>query len=276
MSLKNNFIIFIVFLGLFSLNKSEEVDCSEYEIKIKDLNSRIQTLEEKIKELELENEELKEWKRKKEEEERQKEEEEEEEEKDENEDLIYENLDSKLIENKEEFNLLYKRLKKNFKEITDFKLLYRGSVDGKSSTSFHEKCDGIGNTISIIRSNSGYKFGGYAVNKWTKNAFTWVYDDLEAFVFSLNLMAVYDSTSTHNEKYHLGTYSGPQFWAFTCADYTGYTADDIKPFGNDMQSIYHDGNGHYTGFPTNYGVNGGKGDFYVDEIEVFEIVYKNE
>ena len=276
MCLNNHLIILIVFLSLFTLHNSQEADCSEYQIKIDELNSKIEALQLKMKSLILENEELKEWKRKKEEEEKKKEEEEEEEEeKDENEDLIYEKLNSRTIENKEEFSLLYKRLKKNFKEITDFKLLYRGSADGKSSTAFHEKCDGIGNTISIIRSNAGYKFGGYAVNKWTKNAFTWVYDDLESFVFSLNLMTIYDSTSTHNEKYHLGTYSGPQFWAFTVADDTGYSLADLKPFGDCLQSIYHDGNGHFSGFPAKYEINGGKSYYYVDEIEVFQIVYKN-
>ena len=277
MCLNNHLIILIAFLSLFTLHNSQEADCSEYQIKIDELNSKIEILKLKMKKLILENEELKEWKRKKEEEEKKKEEEEEEEEeeKDENEDLIYEKLNSRTIENKQEFSLLYKRLKKNFKEITDFKLLYRGSADGKSSTAFHEKCDGIGNTISIIRSNAGYKFGGYAVNKWTKNAFTWVYDDLKSFVFSLNLMTIYDSTSTHNEKYHLGTYSGPQFWAFTVADDTGYSLADLKPFGDCLQSIYHDGNGHFSGFPTKYEINGGKSYYYVDEIEVFQIVYKN-
>ena len=88
-------------------------------------------------------------------------------------------------------------------------------------------------------------------------------------------MTIYDSTSTHNEKYHLGTYSGPQFWAFTVADDTGYSLADLKPFGDCLQSIYHDGNGHFSGFPTKYEINGGKNYYYVDEIEVFQIVYKN-
>ena len=275
MSLRKNLIIFIVLLSLLSMAKTQESDCSELEAQIKDLLEKNKILEDKVKQLEKENEELKEWKRKKEEEEGKKEEEEEEEEKDENEDLVYSKLDSKTIEKKEEFSLLYKRLKKDFKEIVDFKLLYRGSVDGKSSSAFHEKCDGKGNTISIIRSNQHYIFGGYAVNKWTKNAFTWVNDDFKSFVFSLNLMKIYNSTPTYNQKYHLGQFSGPQFWAFTVSDDVGYSKDDIKPFGSTVQSIYHDGNSHFAGFPSKYEINGGKNYFYVDEIEVFEIVYKN-
>ena len=265
-------IFSIIVFSFFAIYKTEE-DCSQFEIIIKDLSAQLDALEEKIEILEKENEELREWKRKKEEEE--KEEEEEEEEIDENEGIIFRKLDTKIIMKQEEFSLLYKRLKKNNKKIVNFKLLYRGSEDGKSSAAFHEKCDGISNTISIIRSNTGYKFGGYAVNKWTENAFAWVYDDLESFVFSLNLMKIYDSTSTHNEKYHLGKYNGPQFWAFTVADYTGYTIDDHKPFGDNGQSIYHDGYLHFSGFPSKYEINGGKHYYYVNEIEVYQIIYEN-
>ena len=99
--------------------------------------------------------------------------------------LYFNKLDSKLIQKREEFNLLYPKLKKILRKITDFKLIYRGSVDGKSSSSFHQKCDGIGNTISIIKSNTNYIFGGYSTNKWTENAFSWICDDLILLFFLL-------------------------------------------------------------------------------------------
>ena len=271
MSLKNLlFLNIFIFLELFFIIKGEiinkEIDCSELEKINKELLLKIEELEKKNEELE---EELKKYRRKEEEEE----EKEEEGKIDENEIEIYNNLDSLLIENFEEFNLLYKRLKKDG-HIIDFKLLYRKSVDGKWAKDFHRKCDNISHTISIVKSNSGYKFGGYANYKWTENAFSWVYDDLDSFVFSLNLMQIYNSTTTHNEKYHLGTYSGPQFWAFTIGDDTGYTVSDHKPFGDVTQGIYHDGNGHFSGFPAKYEINGGNGYFYVSELEVFQIVYE--
>ena len=250
---------------------SNDADCSELEKINKELLLKIEELEKRNKELEEEIEELK---RREEEKEEEKEKEKEEEKEDEKEIEIYNNLDSKNIENFEEFNLLYKRLKKNG-EIIDFKLLYRKSRDGIYAKDFHNKCDGISKTISIVKSNTGYKFGGYSSNKWSENFFTWVYDDYNSFVFSLNLMKIYDSTQAPNEKYHLGKYSGPQFWAFTLADDTGYTESDLKPFGETLQSIYHDGYRHFSGFPSNYEINGGKSYFYVSELEVFQIVYKD-
>ena len=266
MSLNNLlFLNFFILLELFFIVKGEivinEADCSELEKINKELLLKIGELEKRNEELE---EELKKYKRK---------EEEEEEKVDENEIGIYNNLDSLIIENFEEFNLLYERLKKNG-HIIDFKLLYRKSIDGKWAKDFHKKCDNKSHTISIVKSNTGYKFGGFANNKWTENAFSWVYDDLNSFVFSLNLMKIYNSTTTRNEKYHLGTYSGPQFWAFTLADDSGYTEADHKPFGDVTQIIYHDGNGHFEGFPSKYEINGGSSYFYVSELEVFQIVYE--
>ena len=268
MSLKNLFFLHILLLfELFFIAKGEIIS---YENECAELNKINKELLLKISELEKRNQELEEelTKCKKEEEK-----EEEEEKEDENEVRIFKNLDSVLIENFEEFYLLYKRLKQNGK-INDFKLLYRKSIDGKSAKDFHKKCDGIGKTVSIIKANTGYKFGGYSTSKWTENAFTWVYDDFDSFVFSFDLKAIYDATSTPNEKYHLGEYSGPQFWAFTLSDDTGEDPSDYTPYGDTLQIIYHDGNKHFSGFPSKYGINGGETYFYVSEMEVFQIVYE--
>ena len=45
-------------------------------------------------------------------------------------------------------------------------LLYRGTRDGKSATSFHDKCDNQGNTIGIIHTKDGSRFGGYTDLQW--------------------------------------------------------------------------------------------------------------
>ena len=272
--LLNSLIFFQSFMNVKSQVISKENDCSELEKQNKELLLKIENLEKQIKELELENEELKEWKRKEEEKKKEEEEEKEEEDKPTERELeLYQNLNSKIIENLDEFNLLYKRLRKN-SELLDFKLLYRKTVDGTSASDFHKKCDGIGKTITIIKSNSGYKFGGYAENKWISEAFTWVYNDFNSFVFSINLMKIYNSTTTPNEKYHLGEYSAPQFWAFTLADDTGDDPSEFRPFGETIQYIYHDGNGHFSGLPSNYEINGGNKYYYPQEVEVFQVIYE--
>ena len=278
MSINNKLLLLLlnsfIFLELLLIVKAQAVsnkkDCSDLEKQIRELTYKIEDLERLNKQLELENEELREWK-KQEEEKKEKEDDE----PTKKEIKIYQNLDSKIIENLDEFHLLYKRLKKN-NEVLDFKLLYRKSDDGTSASDFHKKCDGISKTISIIKSNTGYKFGGYSESKWTSNAFTWVYNDFNSFVFSLDLMAIYNSTTTPNEKYHLGTYSAPQFWAFTLSDDTDDDPSYFKPYGESLQIIYHDVNGHFAGFPSHYEINGGNSYFYPQEVEVFQIIYNEE
>ncbi len=67
-------------------------------------------------------------------------------------------------------------------------LLYRATRDGFTSQAFHSKCDGKGNTISIIKNNLNYVFGGYASSAWNSSG-TWI-NDPNAFLFSLRRAGV--------------------------------------------------------------------------------------
>ena len=44
---------------------------------------------------------------------------------------------------------------------TDANLLYQATRDGFSAKAFHQKCDGYQNTLTIIKTNGNYVFGGY-------------------------------------------------------------------------------------------------------------------
>ena len=50
-----------------------------------------------------------------------------------------------------------------------FELLFRASRDGDKTDTFHNKCDGKGNTITFIKVANGYRFGGYTTIPWNKN-----------------------------------------------------------------------------------------------------------
>ena len=79
------------------------------------------------------------------------------------------------------------------KDLIGFNLIYRKIVDGNSAFDFHRKCNDI-SYASIIKSNTGYKFGGYIDGKWPNKYFAWVYHNIKFFFFSLDLMEVFDST----------------------------------------------------------------------------------
>jgi hypothetical protein len=67
-------------------------------------------------------------------------------------------------------------------------LLYRATRDGFTSEAFHSKCDGKRNTITIIKNNLNYVFGGYASSAWNSSN-TWI-NDPNAFLFSLRRAGV--------------------------------------------------------------------------------------
>jgi hypothetical protein len=50
---------------------------------------------------------------------------------------------------------------------SSWKLLYRGSRDGFAASDFHNRCDNQGATITVVKSASGFVFGGVTGVAWT-------------------------------------------------------------------------------------------------------------
>lgn len=116
--------------------------------------------------------------------------------------------DSKILTNQDQVTLIRKWLKR---ENMGLKLLYRATRDGFNGNSFHSKCDGKGETITLIKTeNTGKIFGGYLDKNWeTKEA--WI-NSSKAFVFSINNKEMYPLKSGH-EMYaaYAGASYGPSF-----------------------------------------------------------------
>ena len=49
--------------------------------------------------------------------------------------------------------------------VKELKMLFSGRRDGMESTTFHSKCDGHGDTLTVMKGN-GHIFGGYAKPQW--------------------------------------------------------------------------------------------------------------
>ena len=82
-----------------------------------------------------------------------------------------------LNQNKDLFKLC------NFPFNSKWKLLYRGTVDGFSSEDFHNRCDNISRTLTIIKSANSNIFGGYTGLTWDST--TSHKSDSNTFLFSL-------------------------------------------------------------------------------------------
>jgi len=61
-------------------------------------------------------------------------------------------------------------------------LKYRASRDGFSGKDFHTKCDGVWNSLTIIKTTNGNIFGAFAEKAWTNNTDV---KDPQAFIISL-------------------------------------------------------------------------------------------
>ena len=92
------------------------------------------------------------------------------------------NCDSKILSNSNKKNEFLKKIYKwsgNYK----MELLYRATRDGGSASTFHNKCNNQGPTITLYETDKDNIFGGYTSKSWTsRNGYT---SDLECFIFTL-------------------------------------------------------------------------------------------
>ena len=146
----------------------------------------------------------------------------------------------------------------------NMELLYRGTRDGMSSDTFHNKCNNKGPTISLFKNEKGYLFGGYASIDWT--SYGGYKSAPDSFIFTLTNMynispSKFPNSDTSKSIYDRSSY-GPCF------------GDDITIQFNSR---------YYTNFPYSYkdvlgkGYSIFKGDndnnkFNLKEIEVFKLI----
>ncbi len=64
-----------------------------------------------------------------------------------------------------------------------FVLIYRGSRDGFRGYNFHTHCNGVNDTLTVVKTVDGNIMGGFAAKDWTSENI-YVYDP-QAFIYSL-------------------------------------------------------------------------------------------
>lgn len=175
-------------------------------------------------------------------------------------------IDSKIVDGMPEINFIYEQLKKKeyfkYKNIS-FELIFRATRDGYLAKNLHEKVDGIDNTIIIIKTSKGMKFGGYISYFWSSDD-QWVSDDEECFVFSISLKKIYYPVKG-NIKYYFYKDYGPNFSVF------GIENNLFEKTSINTQTAKH-ANCFFSGFTTDYELSGGEKEFQVKELEIFEII----
>jgi hypothetical protein len=161
-----------------------------------------------------------------------------------------------------------------------FSLLWRGSRDGFGASEFHRRCDGHGNTLTVILDTKGNIFGGFAPVEWEPPLWNERYADnenncikadesLKSFLFTLknphNVPA--RKFSLKAEKKHAaiwcGSDWGPRF----------YGGIGVSDNCNTKAKSYTQLDGCYTNDTglDNHTFFTGSDYFQVKEIEIFEI-----
>ena len=67
-----------------------------------------------------------------------------------------------------------------FSNVQKWELIYSGSRDGFGSEDFHNKSDGVKNTLTIMKAKNNFVFGGYTNGPWSSTR-GWV-NDQHAFL----------------------------------------------------------------------------------------------
>ena len=241
---------------LFNL-KEGEIDTNILLKKLLNIIKKIENENKNLKERILRVEkslEIKEEKEKKEKEEKEKKEKEEKEKKMK---LLFK--DTTLLSDEEKLiidNWILENVEKKYN------LLYKISRDGDASSTFHSKCDGKGPTIVIIQTTAGYKFGGYTSINWDTSS-SYKKDEL-AFIFNLIKKKKFLLKS---DKVNNAIWTGSGYGPIFGGGHDFYISNNCKSASNGCNTP------HSYDCDEKNGITGGQNNFYVKEMEVFQVEF---
>ena len=178
-------------------------------------------------------------------------------------------FNSKILTEIDELNLIAKGLVKNNMENLKklkigYKLIYRASEDGDDAENFHQKCDNISGTLTVIKTKDDWIFGGYTLATWNTKSEEGK-KDLNSFVFSINLEKLYYVSEQKKNCIYCDINKGPSFIGmFSVEESMLNMANKVSPWGVQC----------YDGESLPYEINGGKKEFYIEELEVFKVILK--
>ena len=165
-----------------------------------------------------------------------------------------------IIQSASELELLTRKICKDYHKIT-LNLLYKATVDSDKASVFHEKCDSATNSLVLVQSANGKRFGGYTSCSWEGNQIE--KKDEDAFVFSLDKMETYDVIQ---DEEAIGCYPkyGPVFLGCQIRIFDEFFKNGGTTFEKGMN------------YETNedFELTGGLKEFQVKEIEVYGIELK--
>ena len=163
-----------------------------------------------------------------------------------------------IIHDMNELEMITKKINKENKRII-INLLYKASADSDSASVFHEKCDGANNTIVLVETKDGKRFGGYTTKSWKGNCVE--KPDPDAFIFSFDKMKTYDNIPGDDA---IGCYPkfGPIFLGCQIKIFDNAFTRGGTTFEKELNFNTEE----------DYELTGGERVFGVKDIEVYEVI----
>ncbi len=169
-------------------------------------------------------------------------------------------LESKIISENDEKELILKWI--NLKSNIKLTLLFQSSRDGDRISTFYNKVSNKSSILIIIKSNYGYRFGGYTtLNFQNTNNYK---KDEKAFIFSIDKKKKYNNT-----KAQYAIYIDSSYFAFG-GGHDFYINDQFKTSNSSHCNFPHS----YSGGEINE-FNGGNSNFTVIECEAYHVEFSN-
>ena len=172
------------------------------------------------------------------------------------------NIDSQILKlyDSNELNLIEKGVQKNLKKkINKYTLLFRASRDGYKASNFHSKCDGKSNTVTLVETMTGRRFGGFTDAQWDQSSS--YKTGSNGFVFSLDNNEIYYNKDNSYNIYCNSSY-GPTFGGgndFYICDSCNSSNSSYDNSGNSYET-----NGKQYALASSY-------NFLVRDYEVFQL-----
>ena len=167
---------------------------------------------------------------------------------------------SRVLSNNNEEIMISNWIKPNSK--IKVNLLYQISRDGDNISTFYNKVKNKYPTLILIKSKSGYKFGGYTTQTWE---ITDIYkkDEL-SFLFSLNKQKKYNIKKNHIQY---AIYGDRYYFAFG-------GSSDLHIYDQCTSNNNSFCNPYSYNTTEEYELNDGECNFYVDELEVYNVEFE--
>ena len=176
------------------------------------------------------------------------------------------NTKSDIFNSLDEIDFIIKRLKNDIKlqnKKIFMKLLFKATKDG--STSFHKKCDRKVQQLFFIKTTKGEIFGGYTEKGFRSRNNS--IEDINAFLFSFLTRKIYNAINGKNVICDNSSY-GPCFNGNN--DFSIFISYNML---EDQSHTNKKSDSYFSGMKIDYELNNGEQYFYVQEMEVYQILY---